>query len=82
MRSQFFCYVRFCSRTDHIVLDARDTGSGIPPRHSMQVRYAIYNQKEKGTGLGLPVCFRAVRRHSIDMKIDASPNGTMFIVPL
>jgi PAS domain S-box-containing protein len=53
------------SRTkgEHIEISIRDSGPGIPPHVQPEIFTPFFTTKEKGTGLGLPICKRIVECH-------------------
>ena len=74
--------VRVC-RENHVVrLDVRDTGPGIPYYHMDQVFDAFFTTKEKGTGLGLPICQKIVADHGGEIHVSSKGFGTTFSVLL
>jgi signal transduction histidine kinase len=62
------------------VLIVSDTGRGIPPEIYARLGTPFLTTKEKGTGLGIPICFRIAERHNAEVKIDTGPRGTTFRV--
>jgi signal transduction histidine kinase len=59
-----------------IVLEVKDTGSGIPDQILEQLGTPFVTTKENGTGLGLPVCYRIAERHGAKITLQSSPQGT------
>lgn len=68
--------IRTYCRTDAIVLEIQDTGSGIPDHVMRQLGKPFVTTKENGTGLGLPICLRIAERHDAKLQIQSSPHGT------
>ncbi len=60
----------------HAVLRIKDTGHGIPPEIMAKVGTPFFTTKERGTGLGLPVCFRILEKYDAQAAIDSSELGT------
>jgi len=70
---------------DSVVVEMRDTGSGMPPEVAARVFEAFYTTKDvgKGTGLGLDIARRIVEeRHGGTIEVDTSPTGTTMRVRL
>lgn len=61
----------------------RDTGSGIPDGQREKVFELYFSTKEKGSGLGLPMAYRALQLHggSIDLESEQG-KGTSFHLKL
>jgi len=68
------------SENGRAVLIVSDTGRGIPPEIYARLGTPFLTTKEKGTGLGIPICFRIAERHNAEVKIDTGPRGTTFRV--
>jgi PAS domain S-box-containing protein len=61
-----------------VVLSVKDTGHGIPPKIFERLGTPFLTTKEKGTGLGLPICYRIAERHNAKVLVDTGANGTKF----
>lgn len=62
------------------VLFVSDTGPGIPEEIYSRLGTPFLTNKEKGTRLGIPICFRIAERHNAKVKIDTGARGTTFRV--
>lgn len=62
------------------VLFVSDTGTGIPEEIYSRLGTPFLTSKEKGTGLGIPICFRIAERHNAKVKIETGARGTTFRV--
>ncbi|HWQ62509.1 MAG TPA: ATP-binding protein [Negativicutes bacterium] len=60
------------------VLFVSDTGKGIPPEIYAKLGTPFLTNKEKGTGLGIPICYRIAERHKAKIEIDTGAAGTTF----
>ena len=65
---------------DRVVLSIKDRGKGIPPEVLEKIGTPFFTTKEKGTGLGLPVCFRIAESHNAKIEIKTGKRGTTFMV--
>lgn len=65
---------------DNVVLEVKDNGDGIPQDVLEKLGTPFITTKEKGTGLGLPICYRIVERHKAKIEIDTSLEGTKFLI--
>jgi PAS domain S-box-containing protein len=65
---------------DRIVIEVRDTGTGMPPEVQARIFDPFFTTKgERGTGLGLPQVLTIVERHSGTIHLDSEPDrGTTF----
>ncbi len=73
------------ARDGALVVEVRDTGTGMPPEVQARAFDTFYTTKEvgRGTGLGLDIARRVVvERHRGDIAIDSSPAGTTLRVTL
>jgi signal transduction histidine kinase len=72
--------IRTYMENDRIVLAVRDTGTGISQDVLAKLGIPFVTTKEKGTGLGLPVCYRIAERHGAKITVDTGCQGTTFSV--
>ncbi|AJQ29754.1 PAS domain-containing protein [Pelosinus fermentans] len=63
-----------------VILAVQDEGTGIPPELIEKLGTPFLTTKEKGTGLGLAVCYRIVARHKAIIEIDTCSHGTTFFI--
>ncbi|MEN6411533.1 MAG: ATP-binding protein [Veillonellales bacterium] len=62
-----------------VLLSIRDHGIGISPEIKEKLGTPFFTTKEKGTGLGLAVCYRIVQRHGASITVESEPGqGTVF----
>jgi len=62
----------------HVVLAVQDEGCGIPHEMISQIGIPFITNKERGTGLGLAVCYNIAERHGAEILFDTSATGTTF----
>jgi signal transduction histidine kinase len=70
---------------DHVVVEIRDTGPGMPAEVVARAFEAFFTTKEvgRGTGLGLDIARRIVHeRHAGSIDIESTPSGTVVRVRL
>lgn len=63
---------------DRVRMSIRDEGPGIDPSIMDKIGTPFFTTKEKGTGLGLAVCFSIIARHQATVDIQTGPQGTTF----
>ena len=64
-------------------VEVRDRGPGVPPADRDRVFDLFHTGREGGTGLGLPLALRSVRRHGGTIEVrDAPGGGACFVVLL
>lgn len=64
-------------------IDFKDTGSGMPEEIKKKIFEPFFTTKEKGTGLGLPVCYGIVKSHNGEIYFESEVNkGTTATVLL
>jgi len=65
----------------NVTLEVADTGPGIPPAVQAKVFQLYFSTKEKGSGIGLAMTYRAVQLHNgtIEFKSE-SGRGTTFLL--
>lgn len=60
-----------------------DTGPGIPPETREKIFQLYFTTKEGGSGLGLPMAYRAVQLHGGSIDLDSAPGrGTTLVLNL
>jgi signal transduction histidine kinase len=65
----------------HVILS--DTGSGMSPETLQSVGKPFFSTKEKGSGLGLPLCVRILEEHGARMEIQSAEGaGTRILLRL
>ncbi|CAG7600185.1 Adaptive-response sensory-kinase SasA [Paenibacillus solanacearum] len=68
---------------DGVQVQVTDEGSGIPPQLLNKIGEPFYTTKEKGTGLGLMVCFQIIESHAGTIHVDSKVGiGTTFTIIL
>jgi signal transduction histidine kinase len=72
--------IKTSRKKDWVVLSIKDQGNGIPPEVLEKLGTPFFTTKEKGTGLGLPVCYRIAERHNARVEIKTGKRGTTFMV--
>lgn len=66
-----------------VSISIKDEGCGIPEDVLSKLGEPFYSLKEKGTGLGLMVCYKIINEHKGNITIDTKVNeGSTFIVTL
>lgn len=63
-----------------IVLSIEDQGSGIPAALLSKLGTPFFTTKDKGTGLGLAVCYNIAAKHKAQIKVDTGSQGTTFYI--
>lgn len=75
--------MRVFRRAEHIVIDIIDTGKGMTPEEVRRLGNPFYSTKEKGTGLGLMVCYRIVEAWNGRVEVRSEKGkGTHFSIIL
>lgn len=72
--------IRTSTDDDDVVLAVQDQGRGINPKTLDKIGIPFFTTKDNGTGLGLAVCYSIAARHDAMIKVETSPNGTIFFV--
>lgn len=67
----------------YIIMEFRDTGTGIEPGEISRIFDPFYTTKECGTGLGLSISHQIIKSHSGTIHVSSIPDeGTVFKVKL
>ncbi|MDQ1146101.1 nitrogen-specific signal transduction histidine kinase/GAF domain-containing protein [Bacillus sp. SORGH_AS 510] len=64
----------------YVVLAVQDQGQGIKPDVFEKLGTPFFTTKDKGTGLGLGVCYAIAARHQAKIDIQTGPDGTTFFI--
>ncbi len=70
---------------NHVILEVEDTGHGIKPEHLSRIFDPFFTTKgpDRGTGLGLSVCFSIIKQHGGEIQAESTENiGTLFKIIL
>ena len=73
------CIRTFMER-DFVVLSVADQGSGIAPHVLDRLGTPFLTTKERGTGLGIAICYSVAARHKAKIEVQSGKNGTTFII--
>jgi signal transduction histidine kinase len=69
------------AKHERILIRIKDEGMGIPKEHMERLGEPFYSLKEKGTGLGLMICYKIVEEHEgmiyIDSKVSVGTTVTL-----
>ncbi len=63
-----------------VIVTVQDTGGGIPQEILERLGMPFLTTKERGTGLGLAVCYRIAQRHYANIEVETGGAGTTFSV--
>ncbi|MDT8900173.1 PAS domain S-box protein [Anaeroselena agilis] len=61
-----------------VIMAVHNDGPEIPPHVKEKLGTPFFTTKDKGTGLGLPVCFSIADRHNARLDVASRPSGTTF----
>ncbi|WP_078595810.1 PAS domain-containing sensor histidine kinase [Evansella clarkii] len=76
-------HIKITVNSESAVLYFKDEGVGIPPEKIKRLGEPFYTTKEKGTGLGMMVCFKIIQNHHGNIQIESKENiGTTVKVTL
>jgi len=70
--------IHACTMAGYVQIDVSDTGPGIPYYLMDKIYDAFFTTKEKGAGLGLPICQRILADHGGEIRISSKGFGTTF----
>jgi signal transduction histidine kinase len=76
--------IRTCQDSREVVVEIHDNGTGIPPEVLPHIFEPFFTTKGvgEGTGLGLDISMRVVRRHRGDIQVQSKPGATTFRVSI
>ncbi|QOR68209.1 PAS domain S-box protein [Cytobacillus suaedae] len=76
-------HIYLATNNEFVSIYFRDEGSGISPETLRKIGQPFYTTKEKGTGLGLTICFKIIENHRGKIHITSQVKvGTTFEVIL
>lgn len=68
---------------NHVKIDVTDNGKGIPDHILKYLGEPFYTTKEKGSGIGLMVCYNLIEKHNGTIDVQSIPGqGTTFTITL
>ncbi|OIJ08542.1 hybrid sensor histidine kinase/response regulator [Anaerobacillus arseniciselenatis] len=70
--------IRTFEKDDDVILQISDEGCGIKEEVLEKMGTPFFTTKENGTGLGMAICYSIASRHSAEISIDTSSQGTTF----
>lgn len=73
-------FIRTFHDHEQVILEIRDMGTGIPPAIQSKLGTPFFTTKEKGTGVGLAVCYNIAHRHQSTVDFRTGQDGTTFFV--
>jgi signal transduction histidine kinase len=76
--------IRTCQDPRDVVVELQDNGSGIPPDVLPHIFEPFFTTKPmgEGTGLGLDISMRVIRKHRGEIRAQSKPGATTFRVSL
>jgi signal transduction histidine kinase len=75
--------IRSRVQSNSVVIDFQDTGVGIPAEDLSRIFDPLYATKEKGSGLGLAVSYRIIKKLKGNMTAEGEPGrGARFVITL
>ncbi len=72
--------IRTYTEDNEVVFSVQDEGKGISAEVLEKIGTPFFTTKDKGTGLGLAVCYSIATRHKATISVDTSPGGSTFYV--
>jgi two-component system, sporulation sensor kinase E len=73
-------FISTFTEAQEVVLSVQDQGVGIKQCSLEKLGTPFFTTKERGTGLGLAVCYSIAARHNARIKVETGPGGTTFFV--
>jgi two-component system, sporulation sensor kinase E len=70
--------IKTCMEHGEVVLSVQDQGTGIAPEVLEKLGTPFFTTKEKGTGLGLAVCYSIAARHNASIEVKTGSEGSIF----
>ncbi len=67
-------YIKTYQEGDFIRIDIKDNGKGIKKEILDKIFDPFFTTKDKGTGLGIPLCYNTIRSYGGDLKLQSQPD--------
>lgn len=72
--------IRTYSSNECVKLEISDEGKGIDPQIIDKIGTPFFTTKDKGTGLGMAICYSIAARHNAEIDFTTSSEGTTFTI--
>ncbi|MFZ5645673.1 MAG: PAS domain S-box protein [Bacillota bacterium] len=72
--------IKTSTNSKEVTLSVEDRGEGISSKNLHKLGTPFFTTKDKGTGLGLAVCYSIAARHNATINVETGPAGTTFFV--
>jgi len=73
----------FLDHGDHVGIEVRDTGTGIPQSHLKKIFDPFFTTKSEGTGLGLSITLKILESHGATIDVESREGeGSVFTIHL
>lgn len=74
-------WIKTWSDKDNVFIEIKDNGHGIPEEILTRIFDPFFTTKKEGTGLGLSLCYRIIKDHKGDVKVNSNLDvGTEFLI--
>ena len=80
MTSRGCLTIKTYTQSDEVVLEVQDEGVGISPEIIDEIGIPFFTTKEKGTGLGLAMCYSIAARQNAKISVESTNGKTTFSV--
>lgn len=67
---------------EQAVISFKDNGEGIAPDVQARIFDPFFSTKEKGSGIGLALCYDLINEHGGQIKVESNHEGTIFTIYL
>lgn len=76
--------IRTIREVNGVLVEIRDSGAGVPDNIKSRIFEPFFTTKPvgKGTGLGLDIVYRIIRKHQGEIQFESKPGDTRFQVRL
>ncbi len=75
--------IKTCREENNFIARIKDSGCGIPKSNINKIFDPFFTTKDKGTGMGLAICFSIIKAHNGTITVESKENrGTTMTVKL